>query len=80
MRGVAILLGVAGFLCAAGAVYLLRIAYEVDVSADAGGMAVANLAQMHLQSVFFAQGIGAAICAAIFIAAAGIAATIERPA
>jgi uncharacterized membrane protein len=66
-------LAFASMLFAAVAAYFLYSGFTLDTTIAAEGQTIANLELMHIQSLNFATGIGAAIIAAIFGAASALA-------
>lgn len=60
------------------AAYFLYSGFTLATSVTIEGQAVANLELMHIQSMNFATGIGAAIIAAVLLAASAIIGAIRR--
>lgn len=70
-------LEIAAGIFAAVAAYFLYSGFTLATNITIEGQAVANLELMHIQSMNFATGIGAAIIAAVLLAASAIIGAIR---
>ena len=73
-----------GLIAAAISAWFCYAGFQIETAiatpeAPAGFEGVANLQMMHFQQINFEIGIGAAIVAAILLAAGGLADALQRP-
>lgn len=71
-------LEVTASLFALVAAYFLYSGFALDTNVTIEGQTIANLQMMHIQSLNFATGIGAAVIAAVLLAASAIIAAIRE--